>query len=95
MLNIGHPAVAFICCRHCMCARCAGNLEQKQAEAARLKHERVEMMKRLKLYESKILQSENEDGKSLVEKAHEREEQLKKKQEELECRCGQPQSAMW
>lgn len=68
--------------------RAAGDLESKQAEAARLKAEQAAVLKRLKLYESKILQSNSSGGKSLVDKAAEREAQLAKKQLELERRCG-------
>lgn len=66
---------------------CTGNLESKQAEAERLRKERTEMEKKLKLYESKILHSENNDGVELMaQKAAEREAQLKQKREELEKR---------
>jgi hypothetical protein len=64
----------------------AGDLETKQAEAERLRKERTEMEKKLKLYESKILQSEHQDGKSMAEKASEREALLKRKQDELQKR---------
>lgn len=64
----------------------AGNLESKQAEAERLRKERTEMEKKLKLYESKILQSENNDVEAMAQKAAEREAQLKQKREQLEKR---------
>lgn len=44
------------------------------------------MEKKLKLYESKILHSENNDIESMAQKAAEREAQLKQKQEELQKR---------
>lgn len=66
----------------------AGNLESKQAEAERLRKERTNMEKKLKLYESKILHSENNDVEAMAQKAAEREVQLKQKREELEKRCA-------
>jgi hypothetical protein len=68
------------------CTATTGNLESKQAEAERLRKERTEMEKKLKLYESKILHSENNDVESMAQKAAEREAQLKQKREELEKR---------
>jgi hypothetical protein len=62
--------------------------EQKQAEAAALKAERAALRERLAHYESKVLQSDRAGGKSLIEKAAEREAALKQKQWELECRCA-------
>lgn len=56
------------------------------------------MLKKLKNYESKILQSEKQGGKSLVEIAKEKELRLKQQRDELEKRyasstsengCGQ------
>lgn len=64
----------------------AGDLESKQAEAARLKKERHEMEKKLKLYESKVLQSDQSDGQSMAEKAAAREAFLQQKRVELESR---------
>jgi hypothetical protein len=64
----------------------AGNLESKQAEAERLRKERTDMEKKLKLYESKILHSDTNDVESMAQKAAEREMQLKHKREELEKR---------
>lgn len=64
----------------------SGDLESKQAEAARLKKERHEMEKKLKLYESKVLQSDQSDGESMAEKASAREAFLQQKRLELESR---------
>lgn len=44
------------------------------------------MEKKLKLYESKLLQSDQTDGESMAEKAAAREAFLQQKREELECR---------
>lgn len=65
----------------------SGDLESKQAEAARLKRERHEMEKKLKLYESKVLQADQSDGESMAEKAAAREAFLQQKRVELESRC--------
>ena len=46
------------------------------------------MEKKLKLYESKILHSENNDVEAMAQKAAEREAQLKQKREQLEKRCA-------
>lgn len=67
-------------------SKCTGDLESKQAEAAQLKAEQQKLLQRLKLYESKVLQSGENGTNALVEKAREREVQLQKKQEELERR---------
>ena len=48
------------------------------------------MEKKLKLYESKILHSENNDVEAMAQKAAEREAQLKQKREELEKRQAIP-----
>lgn len=66
----------------------SGDLESKQAEAARLKRERHEMEKKLKLYESKVLQADQSDGESMAEKAAAREAFLQQKRVELESRCA-------
>ena len=65
--------------------RCAGTLEEQQAAAAAAKAEKEKILQKLKMYESKILKSEKDGG--LVEIAKQKEEQLRRKREELERRC--------
>lgn len=79
-------------------SRGAGTLEEQHAAAEQAKANREKMLKKLKNYESKILQSEKQGGKSLVEIAKEKELRLKQQRDELEKRyasstsengCGQ------
>ena len=72
--------------RHPNTGHTADDLASKQAEAEKLRKERTDMEKKLKLYDSKILQSEHQDGKSMADKAAEREAVLKRKQTELQQR---------
>lgn len=51
-----------------------------------MKKERHEMEKKLKLYESKILQSSQNDGKTMAEQAAAREAFVQQKRVELESR---------
>lgn len=66
----------------------AGTLEEQHAAADQAKADREKMLKKLKMYESKIIQSEKEGGKSLVEIAQEKELRLQEQREELEKRCA-------
>jgi hypothetical protein len=62
-------------------------LEQKQAEAERIKREKQKMAERLQFLESKILQSESDGIESLVDQAKNREARIQEHQQELERRC--------
>jgi len=61
-------------------------LEQKQAEAERVKADKARLAKRLKHIQGQILQSESKEGQSLMDQARAREERLQKRQQQLEAR---------